>query len=474
MKKKIYLYSIIAIVVIGTAGYFLFFNSGSEDITYRTEKITRGDVIVQVRATGTINPVRTVLVGAQVSGIIEKIYVDFNSVVHMGQPIAQIDSTFLYASVKEAEANLERNQAQLNEAQRNLNRTKELFKKDLVSQADLDAAQTSFEAAAAQLKQSQGAVERAMVNLRYAVIRAPINGIVISRDVDVGQTVASSFQTPKMFTIAQDLKNMQVEASVDEADIVQISIGQEVTFTVDAYPQQEFEGKVTQIRLAPVTVQNVVTYTVIISVNNDAMKLRPGMTATATILVDKRENTLRVPMLATRFQPPDEVLQKINEKQDTKNGDEQIAGLKDESREIKKDSLKDAETKFPQGSDQRRMFREGGKSSDREFRKDRASLMRSRGENPDRDYRSQAPEKVVLKMSRIWILVGGKEPKSIIICTGISDSRWVELVGEQLKEGDEVIVGTIGGNNVASDQQQVNPFGPQRMMIMGGGGSGRR
>lgn len=474
MKKKIYLYSIIAIVVIGTAGYFLFFNSGSEDITYRTEKITRGDVIVQVRATGTINPVRTVLVGAQVSGIIEKIYVDFNSVVYMGQSIAQIDSTFLYASVKEAEANLERNQAQLNEAQRNLNRTKELFKKDLVSQADLDAAQTSFEAAAAQLKQSEGAVERAMVNLRYAVIRAPINGIVISRDVDVGQTVASSFQTPKMFTIAQDLKNMQVEASVDEADIGQITIGQEVTFTVDAYPQQEFEGKVTQIRLAPVTVQNVVTYTVIISVNNDAMKLRPGMTATATIMVDKRENTLRVPMLATRFQPPAEVMQKINEKQDTKNGDEQIAGLKDESGEIKKDSPKDTETKFPQGSDPRRIFREGGKSSDREFRKDRASWMRSRGENPGRDFRSQAPEKVVLKISRIWILVGGKELKSIKIRTGISDSRWIELIGEQLKEGDEVIVGTIGGNNVASDQQQVNPFGPQRMMIMGGGGSGRR
>ena len=225
--KKLHLYIIVGIVVLGTGGYFLFFNSGSQDIQYRTEKVSRGDVTIQVRATGTINPMRTVLVGSQVSGIIEKIYVDFNSEVKRGQLIAQIDSTSLYASVKQAEANVERTQAQANDAKRNLTRTTELFKKNLVSQADLDAATTAFESSIAQLKQTQAALDQSRVNLRYAIIRAPIDGVVISRDVDVGQTVASSFQTPKMFSIANDLKRMQVEASVDEADIGHLSEGAE-------------------------------------------------------------------------------------------------------------------------------------------------------------------------------------------------------------------------------------------------------
>ena len=186
-----------------------------------------------------------------------------------------IDSTFLNASVKEAEANLERTQAQVNESRRNVNRVKGLFEKGLVSQAELDKAQTDFETASAQFKQTQAALDRARVNLRYSVIRAPIDGIVISRDVDVGQTVAASLQAPKLFSIANDLQLMQVEASVDEADIGQISEGQNVTFTVDAYPEDEFHGKVRQVRIAPVTVQNVVTYTVIIEVPNPDLKLRP-------------------------------------------------------------------------------------------------------------------------------------------------------------------------------------------------------
>ena len=465
--KKRYLYIIVGIVVLGTGGYFLFFNSDSTDIRYRTEKVSRGDVIIQVRATGTINPMRTVLVGSQVSGIIEKIYVDFNSEVTKGQVIAQIDSTSLYASVKQAEANVERTQAQANDAKRNLTRTTELFKKNLVSQADLDAATTAFESSIAQLKQTQAALDQSRVNLRYAIIRAPIDGVVISRDVDVGQTVASSFQTPKMFSIANDLKRMQVEASVDEADIGQILVDQDVTFTVDAYPDDKFQGSVSQIRLSPITVQNVVTYTVIIDVPNPDLKLRPGMTATVSILVNKRENVLRVPTLAIRFQPPQEVLEKMGEEKSKGSDEKQIS----ESKIEKKDSLQSMDKA-------RRMeFRQGRQEDDQKgCDQKRAEMMQKKfnrqgehQEGQDNMSRRQSP---VVKMAQIWILEGGKTLKSIKVRTGLNDNRFVEIMTDDLKDGDEVIVGTMNGS-IAMGAQQTNPFGPQRMMMGPGGGGGR-
>jgi HlyD family secretion protein len=459
--KKLYLYIIIGIIVVGTAGYFLFFSSNSADITYRTDKVTRGDVTIQVRATGTINPMRTVQVGSQVSGIIEKIYVDFNSEVKRGQMIAQIDSTALNASVKQAEANVERNQAQVNDAKRNFARTTELFKKNLVSQADLDATTTAYESAIAQLKQTQAALDQSRVNLRYAIIRAPIDGVVISRDVDVGQTVASSFQTPKLFSIANDLKRMQVEASVDEADIGQVIIGQEVTFTVDAYPDEQFSGSVSQVRLSPITVQNVVTYTVIIDVPNPDLKLRPGMTATVSIQVNKRENVLRVPTLAVRFQPPQEVLGKNqNDKQNGSNNKQVAQG----------DSVQKTD-------EQRGMeFRKRRGESDR---RDEGQPSRERGGNDSQavgvaQLHGDMPQRMqsAKKMAQIWILEGGKKLKSITVRTGLNDNRFVEITTDQLKEGDEVIVGTMNGAS-AMNQQQNNPFGPQRMMMGGPGGGGR-
>lgn len=464
--KKLHLYLIVGIVVLGTGGYLLFFNSGSMDVKYRTEKVSRGDVTIQVRATGTINPMRTVLVGSQVSGIIEKIYVDFNSEVKRGQLIAQIDSTSLYASVKQAEANVERTQAQANDAKRNLTRTTELFKKNLVSQADLDAGTTAFESSIAQLKQTQAALDQSRVNLRYAIIRAPIDGVVISRDVDVGQTVASSFQTPKMFSIANDLKRMQVEASVDEADIGQIVIDQDVTFTVDAYPDDKFQGSVSQIRLSPITVQNVVTYTVIIDVPNPDLKLRPGMTATVSILVNKRENVLRVPTLAIRFQPPQEVLEKMSEEKSKQSSIKQIS----ESKIEKKDSLQ------PMDKARRMEFRQGRQADDQKgWDQKRAEMMQKKfnrqGEHQvgqDQMFRGKSP---AVKMAQLWILEGGKTLKSINVRTGLNDNRFVEIMTENLKEGDEIIVGTLNGT-IASGAQQSNPFGPQRM-TMGSGGGGR-
>ncbi|MDI6766863.1 MAG: efflux RND transporter periplasmic adaptor subunit [Bacteroidota bacterium] len=462
MKNKIYLYIIITIVVLGTAGYFIFFNNGSNDIKYRTEKISRGDVTVQVRATGTINPVQTVQVGSQVSGIIDKLYADFNSEVKKGQIIARIDSTFLYASVKEAEANLERNQAQVNEAKRSFNRTTELFNKNLVSQADLDAAQTQFEAATAQKKQSQASLDRAMVNLRYSIIRAPIDGVIISREIDVGQTVAASFQAPKLFTIANDLKQMQVEASVDEADIGQIKEGQVVTFTVDAYPGEEFEGKVTQVRLSPVTVQNVVTYTVIIHVPNSDLKLRPGMTATVSILINKRENVLRVPTLAIRFQPPKEVLEKMKDESKPETDDKITAEAKTEQKSPENQGGEKRMREFSQGSP------EGGGQGERR----RSEGVERREFRPDGDFPNKdgsiTKKQSKRKTAKVWILKKGKNLKSIEVRTGLNDNRFTEIITEDLKEGDEVIIGTTNGAT-AMGSAQTNPFAPRQV---GGPGSG--
>jgi HlyD family secretion protein len=459
MKKRKYLYLGIAAIIIIVGGYFLFFYGGSDDIVYRTEKVSRGDILLQVRATGTVNPVRTVQVGSQVSGIIEKLYVDFNSKVKKGEILAQIDSTFLYASVKEAEASYERTHAQVNEAERSYNRTTELYKKNLVSQADLDAAETAYESAVAQQKQAQGSLDRAKVNLRYAVITSPIDGVVISRDIDVGQTVASSFQTPKLFSIAMDLSHMQVEASVDEADIGQVKVGQDVTFTVDSYADEQFVGRVSQVRLSPVIVQNVVTYTVIIDVENPDLKLRPGMTATVSILVDTRKEILRIPALAIRFQPPQEVLETIQKSEKETSGEK-----KTDEKQITEARGKDtASTRLTEFSQRRP--NEGERGMNRQEQGMRKMQNPQSGERMGNKLESSAKNPIANKFAQVWILESGKTLKSLRINTGISDSRYVELVSGELKENDEVIVGTLSnGNNTAS--RQASPFGPQ---MMGGG-----
>jgi HlyD family secretion protein len=448
MKRK-YWYLIVMLVLIGLAAYLLFGGSGSKEITYRTEAISRGAVQVQVRATGQINPVQTVQVGSQVSGILSRIFVDFNSKVKKGDVVAIIDSTFLYASVKESQANLERNQAQLNEAKRTYERTKGLFEKSLVSQADLDAAQTAYESAVAQLKQAQASLDRANVNLRYSVIRAPIDGVVISRDVDVGQTVAASLQAPKLFSIANDLTRMQVEASVDEADIGQIKEGQSASFTVDAYPEQQFRGTVTQVRLAPVTVQNVVTYTVIVDVPNPELKLRPGMTATISIMVSRRDDVLRIPVLALRFQPTDDAA--IVSDESAPQGDGPTTGNR--SRDDQS------------GGGQR-----GGDRKER--RMDRRPD--EHGATPQmRETSGDGNEPVRKQASKIWLLESGNKLRSVMVQLGLNDNRYAELLGSKLKEGDVLVIGQTGGD-VAMTNAQTNPFQPRMMGPGGGGGGGGR
>ena len=297
-----------AVILLGVAVWLLFFRGGTKKYEFRFDQVTEGDITMSVTATGTINAVITVEVGTQVSGIILKLYADFNSVVKEGQVIAQIDPTFLQQSVNDASASLERSQAQFADASRTLERTKSLFEKNLESQANYDASLTQFESAHAALKQAEATLKRARINLAYATIYAPIDGVVIDRKVNVGQTVAASFSSPTLYTIANDLRRMQVQATVDESDIGRISIGQEAGFTVDAYPDEQFTGIVSQIRLAPVSIQNVVNYTVVIDVDNDRLKLMPGMTANVKILVGSVKSVKRVSNLALRFQPPGELV----------------------------------------------------------------------------------------------------------------------------------------------------------------------
>jgi len=262
-----------------------------------------------------MNAVVTVLVGTQVSGTIKTLYVDFNSPVKKGQLLAQIDPATFNAQVEQARANLLAAQANVNKAEatladakRNFERNKTLFASDFIARSDLDTAQTNFETAAAQVAaaraqaaQAGAALDFAETNLRYTRIVSPVNGTVISRNVDVGQTVAASFQTPTLFTIAQDLKRMQIDTNVDEADIGRIREGQPVTFTVDAYPDMTFKGRVAVVRNAPVTVQNVVTYIVVVNVDNSDLKLKPGMTANVSIRYAEKKDVLRIPNAALRF-----------------------------------------------------------------------------------------------------------------------------------------------------------------------------
>ncbi len=313
MIKKI----VVAVVLIGAlaAGGWFFLKNKGNGPQFRTEKVTRGDLHATVTATGTVSAVTTVLVGTQVSGTIKELFVDFNSPVKQGQLLAQIDPALSEAKVAQAkanlqaaEANVEKAQVALQDATRTMERNRALFAKNYIARSDLDTAETSqlsaraqVNAAKAQVEQSRAALQQEETNLRYTRILSPVDGVVISRNVDIGQTVAASFQTPTLFSIAQDLTQMQIDTNVDEADIGRVRVGQTVQFTVDAYPDFTFPGKVSEIRNAPITVQNVVTYDVVIKVANRERKLKPGMTANVSIITATATGALKIPNAALRF-----------------------------------------------------------------------------------------------------------------------------------------------------------------------------
>ncbi len=271
---------------------------------YQTTEVTRGPLTEAVTATGTLNPVVNVQVGSQISGNIAKLFVDFNSPVKAGQVVAEIDPAVFQAAVLQAQGDLDNAKAALELAQLTQKRMVELVAKQNSSQSELDQANATLHQAEAQVKIKQGALQKAQVDLEHCTITSPIDGIVISRSVDVGQTVAASLSAPVIFTIANDLTKMQIDAAVAEADIGGVDVGQKVDFTVDAFPRRTFHGEVTQVRNAPTTIQNVVTYDTVISVNNADLKLKPGMTANVSIIGAHRENALKLSNAALRFRPP--------------------------------------------------------------------------------------------------------------------------------------------------------------------------
>jgi RND family efflux transporter, MFP subunit len=273
---------------------------------YEMANVDCSDILQTVSANGTLSPVVLVNVGTQVSGTVKRLYADFNDRVRTGQLLAELDPPLFTAALKESQASLANAQASLKLAQANERRTRALYEKDYVARADLDQAQQALESARAQVELARAQVVRDQTNLHYSVIRSPVSGVVISRDVEEGQTVAASFQTPILFKIAQDLRRMQIDVSVSEADIGNLRVGQVARFSVDAFPDKTFYGKVSQIRLNATTQQNVVTYRVVVAVDNPEEILLPSMTAYVHIIVNQRENALRIPNAALRFRPKDE------------------------------------------------------------------------------------------------------------------------------------------------------------------------
>lgn len=311
MNKKKTLVIVAVAAIAALAVWLLSGGKKEEKITFDTAAVAPANIMNSITATGTIEPVTSVTVGTQVSGIVSKLFVDYNSVVKKGQVIAELDKTNLMSQLNTAKTQLATAQSQLNYQTANYKRYKTLFEKGLVAADDFDNAKLSYTQAKEQVASAKEEVQRAQTNLGYATITSPIDGVVLSKSVEEGQTVAASFSTPELFTIAQDLTNMQVVADVDEADIGDVKEGERVTFTVDAYPDDTFEGDVKQVRQEATTTNNVVTYEVVISAPNADLKLKPGLTANVTIYTAERKGVLSVPSKALRFTPQKETVGKM-------------------------------------------------------------------------------------------------------------------------------------------------------------------
>ncbi|MEW5806115.1 MAG: efflux RND transporter periplasmic adaptor subunit [Acidobacteriota bacterium] len=331
MNKRLISIIVILVVIVTAGTWYFFLRERNSTDRYKTAKVEKGDIEERVAATGRIEALVTVSVGSQVSGTIKELLADYNSIVKKGQVVAFLEPSIFMAQKKQAEANLasatsnlEKSEVALEEAKRNLKRGEDLYIEKLISDSEIDALRSAYESAVAQLsvsrsqvKQAEASLSLAEVNLGHTVITSPIDGIVISRNVDAGQTVAASLQAPTLFTIANDLTKMQVHSDISESDVGKIKEGQDVSFRVDAFPKEQFHGKVSQVRNAGVIVQNVVTYDAVINVDNKDLKLKPGMTAYVSILVDRRENVLKIPNLSLRFKPsnmPEDGKLKFNSK----------------------------------------------------------------------------------------------------------------------------------------------------------------
>ena len=410
MKKKIIIGTLTGAVIILVVLFFTVFKgNGSNGTVYFKEKVDRGDIVALVDTTGEVNPVTIVDVGSQVSGEISEIFVDFNSQVEKGQIIAKLNPELFQTRVNQNEANylsakarLDKAEVTLQNAKRQMDRTLELFERDLVSTEEKESAEATYFNAKADLQQAEASLEQAesqlessKVDLSHTIIRSPIDGVVINRNYNVGQTVAASFQAPVLFQIANDLTKMQVECEVDEADIGKVDEGQKVKFTVDAYPDEEFIGEVEQVRYSAVVESNVVTYPTIVNVENPELKLRPGMTATVSIIVGEANNALRVPNSAIRYTPPQEVMMEI------------FAEMK--------------QKRSAQGEQNPQMKTNPGSSGGQ-------GTGMGMAQNRRKD------------MASVWIQDENGKLKIMFIRTGVTDNIYTEIKSSNLEEGMEVII----------------------------------
>jgi len=459
MKKKI-IWIIVALVVITGAilGLTVFKNGKNGKVEYRTEVVGKGDIEALVVTSGTLNPIETVDVGAQVSGKIEKLSADFNTVVTKGQIVAELDQEPLRMKIDQNEANyksrvasLERSKVSLQTAQKAFERAKSLFAKELISIEEMDASEAAYlnaksdlVSSEASLAQAKSTLDLSKVDLGYAVIRAPVDGVVITRKVNIGQTIQSSYQAPILFQIATDLTKMKVECSVDESDIGKVKEGQKVRFTVEAYPNDTFNGIVQQVRFSPETVSNVVTYTTIVNVDNPEKKLLPGMTATVSIIVGEARDVLRVSNAALRFTP-------------NLSAEELQAAQKESmDRMIAQRQAQGGQPGAPAAA--------GPAPS--------ATGARPEGQagQGQRGFNRQAGGQARQQIPRVWMMDANGKPKMLILRTGVTDTSYTEILRSELKEGDVILAGTQAGTAAASANRQAMPG----MMFMGGPPPGGR
>ena len=466
----------VVVSAVGMVIYWQFYRETPPQ--YRLQAVEKGDLSQTVSASGTINPVTMVSVGTQVSGMVKKLYVDFNSKVKQGQILLELDDALLAAQQQQSAANVQIAEASLELATANEARMKGLYAQEFVSRQEWDNAIQAKKSAAAQLKLAQAIVQKDRVNLAYTVIRSPVSGVVVDRSVDVGQTVAASLQTPTLFKIAQDLARMQINANFAEADIGTVEAGQKVSFTVDAFPNRNFQGAITQVRNAPKTTANVVTYDTIISVENSDLKLRPGMTANVAIVVARRDSVLRVPNAALRVRLPEGLVAAVAKTEPAKQtatsgtaatapavapsggqggGNRQggrggmLANATPEQQQAMREIM--AEVGYTRGS--------GGPPSP-EQREQIRKLMIERGLTPAEP--TVRPGEVTFTSRTVYRLPGGKKtaaPEAVTVKVGITDGLASEIA-EGLQEGDVIVTSvTVAGAKPAGAPTS-NPFGGGR------------
>lgn len=415
----------------GGAWYWLRPGDAAPD--YQTSTVSRGSLTQVVTASGTLNPVLNVQVGSQISGMIQKLYADFNTQVKAGTLIAQLDPSSYKATVLQNEGDLANAKANLELAQVEAARAEDLFKNNYVSKSEYDKAIATLHQAESQVMIKEGTLQRAKVDLARCSIYAPVDGIVISRSVDVGQTVAASLSAPTLFVIANDLAKMQIDANVAEADVGGVEMGQDVDFTVDAFPYRTFRGKVTQVRNAATTVQNVVTYDAVIEVDNTDLKLKPGMTANVSIIIARRDNVIKIPNAALRFRPPDSL------------------GLDSKTNAPASGPMAVAAAAAGAGEG-----RQEGAPAARQGRGERGAGRGPGMGGGGRARPERSPMRTIYVMSKADGAVPAK-PKAVQIKTGISDTITTEVI-EGLNEGDEVITG-VAGTSATASRPATSPFG---------------